>query len=151
MAKMDYEMPEALMNKLEELVDDGVDNMFSEMADEAGKILYFAIKENIRKSFKNPDIFLRRCVITKVYTSDKGDPIEEAKCVKISFLGYIPGSPKTKRHPKGTPVSLAAAAREYGTSTEAKRPFMRVAVSGSAGKRAVEEMKKIQEKYFPED
>lgn len=145
MAKFDSEIPYDLLKQIGGLADGGAEQMIDEMLTEAGDYVESEIRSNATRVFRNPGRVIRGLFRTKVYRTKKDD----AKNVKIGFSGYMPGSPKTKRHPKGTPTPLVAMAREYGTSRgEAKRPFVRTAFKKN---KITQIMKTVQKKYIPED
>lgn len=63
---------------------------------------------------------------------------------RVEFPGYIPNTPKTKRHPKGTPWALLAAVFEYGSARHVQRQFIKRAMdSGEA--EIINAMQKIYE------
>ena len=103
------------------------------------------LKANMAKVFKSTRSLEKGLKITKVYKTPSDDGIN----VKVAFYGYVPDSPKTKRHPYGTPIPLIAMSREYGTSRgEEKKPFFRRAFS----KKEIEQaMQQVQDKYIKED
>lgn len=145
MAKFNSEIPYDLLKQIGDLSDGGADKMIDEMLTEAGSYVEGEIRSNAARVFRKPGRVLRGLFMTKVYKTEKDD----AKNVKVGFSGYIPGSPKTKRYPKGTPTALVAMAREYGTSRgEAKRPFVRTAFKKS---KITQIMQNVQKKYIPED
>lgn len=145
MARFDSELPNDLMKQLEALNSGGVDDMMNEMLNTAGDQVENEVRQNTRKVFKNPGTLLGGLKKTRVYRTSTDD----AKNVKIAFFGYVKGSKKTPRHPKGTPIPLIALAREYGTSSgETKRPFLRPAFCKT---KITDVMLKVQKKYIPED
>lgn len=156
MAKFDAELPNDLMKQLNALNSGGADAMMDEMLTAAGEYVTGAVEVNARKVFKNPDtvtgnVFVKPqsrksgLKLSKVYRVKK----DYSKNIKIMFIGYKKGSPKTQRFPKGTPIALIAIAREYGTSSgEARRPFFRPAFNKS---KITEIMMMIQKKYIPEE
>lgn len=145
MARFDAVLPNDLLRQIGGLADGGADAMMSEMLTEAGEYVEGEVRKNARKVFKKPGLILDHLSITKPYNT----PSDGAKNVKVRISGYVPGSPKTLRHPKGTPVALVALAREYGTSSgEAKRPFFHPAFKKA---KITEIMQKVQKKYIPED
>lgn len=145
MARFDSEIPNELLKQIGGLADGGADEMMDEMLSEAGEYVEGEISKNASKAFKNPDRILRGLHKTKVYKT----PSDDSKNVKVGFSGYLSGSPKTRRHPKGTPISLVAMAREYGTSSgEKKRPFLRRAFKKA---KITAIMQNVQKKYIPED
>lgn len=145
MARFNSEIPNDLLKQIGDLADGGAEEMMTEMLTEAGEYVEGEIRENARKVFKKPDTVLRGLFKTKVYKT----PTDDSVNIKVGFSGYIPGSPKTLRHPKGTPTALVAMAREYGTSRgEAKRPFLRTAFKKA---KIIVVMEKVQKKYIPED
>lgn len=145
MAKFNAELPNDLLKQIGGLADGGADKMIDEMLDEAGSFVESEIRSNATRVFRSPGRVLRGLFKTKVYRTKKDD----AKNIKIGFSGYMPDSPKTKRHPKGTPTALVAMAREYGTSRgEAKRPFVRTAFKKN---KITQIMSDVQKKYIPED
>ena len=145
MAKFDSEIPNELLKQIGGLAEGGADDMIDEMLTEAGKYVEGEVRSNAARVFRNPVRVLKGLFVTKVYKTKSDD----AKNVKVGFSGYMPGSPKTKRHPKGTPTSLVAMAREYGTSRgEAKRPFLRKAFKKN---RITLIMQNVQKKYIPEE
>ena len=156
MARFSAELPNELMKQLEGLIDGGADEMMDEMVTAAAETVIGGVEVNARKAFKNPDtvtgnVFVKPqkrrsgLKMSKVYRTKKDD----AKNVKIKFVGYKKGSAKTPMYPKGTPISLIAIAREYGTSRgEKKVPFFRPAFN----KNEIEStMRFVQKKYIPED
>lgn len=145
MARFDSEIPNELLKQIGSLADGRADEMMDEMLSEAGEYVEGEIRKNASKVFKNPDRILRGLHKTKVYKT----PSDDSKNVKVGFSGYLFGSPKTRRHPKGTPISLVAMAREYGTSSgEKKRPFLRRAFKKA---KITAIMQNVQKKYIPED
>ena len=156
MAKFEAELPNDLMKQLEALNSGGADEMMDEMLTAAAETVIGGVEINARKAFKNPDtvtgnVFVKPqkrrsgLKMSKVYRIKKDD----AKSIKIKFVGYKKGSAKTQRYPKGTPIALIAIAREYGTSRgEKKRPFFRPAFNKSEIENT---MRLVQKKYIPED
>lgn len=145
MAKFSSEITNDLLKQIGGLADGGADEMIDEMLTEAGNYVEGQIRSNASRVFRHPGRVLKGLFTTKVYRTKKDD----AKNVKVGFSGYMPGSPKTKRHPKGTPTALVAMAREYGTSRgEAKRPFVRTAFKKN---KITQIMQTVQKKYIPEE
>ena len=113
---------------------------------EAGaKAVHKNVLANMKSVFKDTTTLEKGLKITKIYKT----PSDEGINVHIGFYGYDPDSPKTERHPNGTPIPLIAMAREYGTSSgEAKKPFFRK----SFKKKEIEQaMKQVQEKHIGGD
>jgi hypothetical protein len=95
--------------------------------------------------FESTDSLEKGLKMTKVYKTPSDDGIN----VHIGFYGYVPNSPKTKRHPYGTPIPLIAMAREFGTSRgEAKKPFFRKSFKKTEIEQA---MMQVQDKYIKGD
>lgn len=149
MAKFEAELPYELMRDIERLANGGAEKMVSEMLDNAADKVERNIRRRAYRVFKNPATVLKGLTKTKVYTVHRGDPEREARAVKVGFIGYVPGSPKTARYPKGTPIPLIAMAREYGTSNgEAKKPFVRPSFNQNEIEAAFSE---VEEKYLPKE
>ena len=142
MAKMSVEMPTALIDSLQRF-EDGLVDMEDAMLTEAGKVVYQNVTLNAQKVFKNPRTVLQGLILSKHYSTGDG-----ARNIKVMFKGYVPNSRATEKYPKGKPIPLIAAAREYGTSQgEDKRPFFRKSFSSQA---IADAMERAQEKYLPE-
>ena len=146
MAKFNSEIPYDLLKQIGDLSDGGADEMMTEMVEESADFVYSEIKKNMRKAFKSTKSLEGGLFISKVKRFND----EDGKVyVFVGFNGYVKGSAKTRRHPKGTPIALIAMAREYGTSRgEAKRPFVRTAFKKS---KITQIMQNVQKKYIPED
>lgn len=144
MAKFDAHYPYDLIKEFEDL---GVNctEMFGEMVEAGARAVHKNVLANMRKVFKSTASLEKGLKITKVYKTPSDDGIN----VHIGFYGYDADSPKTERHPNGTPIPLMAMAREFGTSRgEAKKPFFRK----SFKKAEIEEaMKQVQDKYIEGD
>lgn len=141
MAKFNSELPEELINYISSL-DDNLDNIFGEMTNAAAEVVYKNVKSNMKKVFKTTQSLEKGLKKTKTYKTPSDDGIN----TKVGFYGYD-GVP-TKKYPQGTPIPLKAMAREYGTPTEAKKPFFRKAFNKS---QIESEMLKIQDKYLKGD
>ena len=145
MAKFSSEIPNDLLKQIGDLADGGAEKMIDEMLIEAGNYVEGEVRSNASRVFRKPGRVLRGLFRSKVYRTEKDD----AKNVKVGFTGYMSGSPRTKRYPKGTPIALVAMAREYGTSRgEKKRPFVRTAFKKN---KITQIMQDVQKKYIPED
>ena len=144
MARFQSELPHDLIKVFEDL-ETNCDEMFGEMCKAGAEVVHAKVKTNMAKVFKNTRSLEKGLKITKVYKTPSDDSIN----VHIGFYGYVPDSPKTKRHPYGTPIPLIAMAREYGTSSgEEKKPFFRRSFS----KKEIEQaMQQVQDKYIKED
>lgn len=137
MANFHEELPNDLIESLNELTDN-VENMLGKMTQAGAKIVYKNVVNNMKKSFKTTRSLEKGLKITRVYKT-RDDGIN----THIGFYGY--DGNKTSKYPKGKPIPLKALAREYGTSTEEKKPFFRK----SFKKQEIErEMLKIEEKYI---
>ena len=138
MAKFECEIPYELINEFKDLEDNLVD-IFGAMCRAGAEVVHNNTLKNMKRSFKTTRSLEKGLKITRVYKTPSDDGIN----VHIGFYGYdnIP----TKKYPKGKPIPLKAMAREYGTSTEAKRPFFRKSFNKSE---IEDEMMKIEEKYF---
>jgi len=133
MARFNAEIPNELLKQLEEL---SYGEMTKEMVQEAGKVVFENVKNNMRKVFKSTKSLEKGLKITKVYQTQSDDGIN----VHIGFYGY---------DDEGVPIPLKALAREYGTSRgEQKKPFFRK----SFKKAEIESiMKQVQDKYIKGD
>lgn len=138
MARFEGDVPYELINEFKELGNDLFD-VFGSMCRAGAEVVHSNVLKNMKKSFKTTKSLEKGLLITKIYRTPSDDGIN----VHIGFYGYdnIP----TKRYPKGTPIPLKAMAREYGTPTEAKKPFFRKSFKASD---IENEMLKVQEKYF---
>ncbi len=138
MARFDLEVPEDIIKSFESL-SDNTDKIFGEMTRAGAELVYKNILKNMKSSFKTTKSLEKGLKITKTYKTITDDGIN----TKVGFYGYD-GVP-TKKYPQGKPIPLKALAREYGTSTEAKKPFFRK----SFNKSQIEtEMKIVQDKYI---
>lgn len=144
MAKFQQELPYDLIKVFEDL-EENCEDIFGEMCKAGARVVYNNVLANMKKSFKSTKSLEQGLKITKVYKTPSDDGIN----VKIAFYGYVPDSPKTKRHPYGKPIPLIALAREYGTSMgEKKKPFFRK----SFKKKDIEQaMQQVQDKYIKGD
>ena len=144
MAKFNAELPNELIKEFEGLEKDCT-KIFGEMVEAGAKAVHKNVVSNMLKVFKTTTSLERGLKITKIYKTPSDDGIN----VHIGFYGYVPDSPKTERHPYGTPIPLIAMAREFGTSSgEAKKPFFR----RSFKKKEIEQaMKQVQDKYIKGD
>ena len=121
MARFQQELPNDLIKVFEDL-ETNCDEIFGEMCQAGARVVYNNVLANMKKVFKSTRSLEQGLKITKVYKTPSDDGIN----VKVALFGYVPDSPKTKRHPYGTPIPLIALAREYGTSSgEKKKPFFR--------------------------
>lgn len=144
MAKWQTELPYDLIKEFEELGANCTE-MFGEMVKAGAGVVYNNVFVNMGKSFDSTRSLDKGLKMTKVYKTPSDDGIN----VHIGFYGYDPDSPKTKRHPNGTPIPLIAMAREFGTSSgEAKKPFFRKSFKKTEIEQA---MKRVQEKYIKGD
>lgn len=143
MARFSAELPNDLIKVFEDL-ETNVEEMMANMTKAGAETVYKEATANMKKVFKDTKDLERGLKITKYWKNANG-----VIATKVAFYGYIPGSPKTKRHPYGTPIPLVAMAREYGTSRgEAKKPFFRRAFR----KKNIEAaMLTVQEKYLPKE
>lgn len=144
MAGFSEELPNDLIKSLIKL-EDGCNNMVSEMVEAGADVVYKNIKANMQSSFKTTKSLNKGLKKTKVYKTPSDDGVN----VHIGFYGYDPDSKPTEKYPKGTPIALIAYAREYGTSNgEQKNSFLRK----SFKKKEIEqEMLKVQGKYIEGD
>lgn len=144
MARFNAELPNDLIKEFEGLEKD-CRKIFGEMVEAGARAVHKNVLNNMKKVFKNTATLERGLKVTKIYNTPSDDGIN----VHIGFYGYDPDSPKTKKHPNGTPIPLIAMAREFGTSSgEAKKPFFRT----SFKKKEIEQaMKQVQEKYIKGD
>ena len=144
MARFTAELPNDLIKEFEGLEKDCT-KIFGEMVEAGAKAVHKNVVSNMLKVFKTTTSLERGLKITKIYKTPSDDGIN----VHIGFYGYVPDSPKTERHPYGTPIPLIAMAREFGTSSgEAKKPFFR----RSFKKKEIEQaMKQVQDKYIKGD
>ena len=144
MAKFDTELPYDLIKEFEEL-EVNTPKMFGEMVNAGAEAVYQNVKRNMGSSFDSTGSLEKGLKKTRLYKT----PSDGGTNVHIGFYGYVPGSPKTKRHPYGTPIPLIAMAREFGTSSgEAKKSFFRK----SFKKEEIEQaMQRVQDKYIEGD
>lgn len=144
MAKFQLELPNDLVQEFEGLERD-CHRIFGEMVEAGARVVHNNVLTNMKKSFEHTDKLERGLKVTKIYKTPSDDGIN----VFVGFYGYVPNSPKTARHPYGTPIPLIAMAREYGTSSgEGKKPFLKQ----SFKKKEIEQaMKQVQEKYIEGD
>lgn len=143
MAKFSAELPNDLIKAFEDL-ETNCEDMMAEMTQAGARRVYDIATSNMRKVFKSVSSIEPGLKVTKYWKNANGVYV-----TKVGFFGYVPGSPRTKRHPYGTPIPLIAMAREYGTSRgEARRPFFRKAFKKNEIEKA---MLKVQEKYLPKE
>lgn len=144
MANFKNELPNDLIKELNDL-NDNCEDIFKEMTQAGGKVVYSLVKNNMKKVFKSTKSLEQGLKITKAYKTKKDISIN----TYVGFYGYVKGSKKTKSHPYGKPIPLIAMAREYGTSRgEKKKPFFRK----SFKKKEIEKaMLEIQDKYIKGD
>ncbi len=141
MAKFEIVEPLEIVKALEEL-EDSADTIFGEMTNAGAKVVHKNVLTNMKRVFKTTKSLEKGLKITRVYKTPSDDGIN----TYIGFYGYD-GVP-TKKYPQGTPIPLKALAREFGTPTEAKKPFFRK----SFNKKQIEdEMLKVQNKYIKGD
>ena len=141
MARFSAELPNDLIKEFEGLQKDCT-KIFGEMVDAGAKVVHKNVLNNMKRSFDTTTSLEKGLRITKIYKTPSDDGIN----VHIGFYGYDSDSPKTKRHPNGTPIPLIAMAREYGTSSgEAKKPFFRKSFKKTEIEQA---MKQVQEKHI---
>ncbi len=141
MARFDMELPNDLIKEFNDL-DNNLDKIFGEMTNAGAKIVHKNVLSNMRSAFKSTKSLEKGLKITRVYKTLSDDGIN----TKVGFYGYD-GVP-TKGYPQGKPIPLKAMAREYGTPTEAKKPFFRKSFIKS---QIEAEMKKVQDKYIKGD
>lgn len=141
MAKFNIELPNELIRAFSEL-DDDLDKIFGEMTNAGAKVVYKNILSNMKSSFKTTRSLEKGLRITKVYKTPSDDGIN----TKIGFYGY--DGIATKKYPQGKPIPLKALAREFGTPTEAKKPFFRKSFNKS---QIESEMLKVQDIYIKGD
>ncbi len=141
MARFDMELPNDLIKEFSDL-DDNLDTILGEMTNAGAKKVYSNVLSNMRSVFKSTNSLEKGLKITKVYKTSSDDGIN----TKVGFYGYD-GVP-TKKYPQGKPIPLKAMAREYGTPTEAKKPFFRKSFIKS---QIEAEMLKVQDKYIKGD
>lgn len=144
MARFKAELPNDLIKEFEGL-EKNCPKIFGEMVEAGAKTVHKNVLANMGKSFESTTSLKKGLKITEIYKTPSDDGIN----VHIGFYGYDADSPKTKRHPNGTPIPLIAMAREYGTSSgEAKKPFFRKSFRKTEIEQA---MKQVQEKYIKGD
>ena len=141
MARFDMELPNDLIKEFSDL-DDNLDTILGEMTNAGAKKVFNNVLSNMRSVFKSTNSLEKGLKITKVYKTSSDDGIN----TKVGFYGYD-GVP-TKKYPQGKPIPLKAMAREYGTPTEAKKPFFRKSFIKS---QIEAEMLKVQDKYIKGD
>lgn len=119
--------------------------IFGEMVDAGAEKVLSNARANMSKVFKTTNSLMLGLKKTKIYKTQRDGGIN----VYVGFYGYAPNTPKTKRHPRGTPIPLIAMAREFGSvSGEAKRPFFRK----SFKKKEIQQvMQEVQDKYIKKD
>ena len=141
MARFNAEVPNDLIKEFEGLEKDCT-AIFGEMVSAGARAVHKNVLSNMTRVFKSTATLAKGLRITKIYKTPSDDGIN----VHIGFYGYDADSPKTKRHPNGTPIPLIAMAREYGTSSgEAKKPFFRKSFKKTEIEQA---MKQVQDKYI---
>ena len=141
MAKFDVELPNDLIKEFEKLEKDCT-KIFGEMVDAGAETVLKNVKSNMSSAFESTESLDKGLKKTKIYKT----PSDDGTNVHIGFYGYVPDSPKTERHPNGTPIPLIAMAREFGTSRgEAKKPFFRKSFKQTEIEQA---MKRVQDKYI---
>lgn len=137
MAKFNAEVPSDLIKQFEDL-EDNIEDIFGEMTQAGAKVVHKNIISNMKKSFKSTRSLEKGLKITRVYQTPSDDGIN----THIGFYGYD-SETVSKIYPKGVPIPLKALAREYGTPTETKKPFLRK----SFKKKEIEEaMLNVQDK-----
>lgn len=148
MAMWDKELPYDLIKELEGL-EVNCTNMFGDMCKAGAETVYQAVLKNMKNSFKSTSTLEKGLKMTRVYKTPSDDGIN----VHIGFYGYVPDSPKTKRHPYGTPIPLIAMAREYGTSRNGKEAEEKKAFFRKSFKKAEIErvMMQVQDKHIKGD
>ena len=142
MAKFNSEIPYDLIQPFSYL-EDNRDDIFGEMTSVGAKVVFNNVISNMKKSFKTTRSLEQGLKITRVYKTPSDDGIN----TKVGFYGYDSHT-MSKKYPKGIPIPLKALAREYGTPTEAKKPFFRKSFNKS---QIEEEMLKVQNKYIKGD
>lgn len=144
MARWHSELPNDLIKEFEGLEKDCT-KIFGEMVEAGARAVHKNVINNLKKAFKSTEKLEQGLKITKIYKTPSDDGVN----VFVGFFGYVPNSPKTKRHPYGTPIPLIAMAREFGTSSgERKKPFLRQ----SFKKKEIEQaMQSVQDKYIKGD
>lgn len=144
MAMWNNELPYDLIKEFEEL-GANCPEMFAEMVKAGAGVVYENVFRNMGDVFDSTRSLDKGLKMTRVYKTPSDDGIN----VHIGFYGYVPDSPKTEIHPKGTPIPLIAMAREFGTSRgEDKKPFFRKSFKKIQIEQA---MKRVQDKYIKGD
>lgn len=144
MAKFQTELPNDLIKEFEGLEKECTE-IFGEMVEAGARAVHQNVLSNMSKAFKSTGSLTKGLKVTRIYKTPSDDGIN----VHIGFYGYVPDSPRTSRHPYGTPIPLIAMAREYGTSRgEAKKPFFRKSFKKAQIEQA---MKQVQDKYIKGD
>ena len=144
MAKFQTEYAYDVIKEFEEL-GANCTKMFGEMTQAGAGVVYENVFRNMSGAFDSTKSLDKGLKMTRVYKTPSDDGIN----THIGFYGYVPDSPKTKRHPNGTPIPLIAMAREFGTSRgEDKKPFFRKSFKKAEIEQA---MMKVQEKYIKGD
>lgn len=148
MARFDSEIPNELLKVFDEL-ETNCEEIFGNMTKAGAEVVYKNVKSNMASAFKTTKSLDKGLKITKVYKTPSDDGIN----VYVGFYGYDPDSKPTKRHPKGTPISLIAMAREYGTSVKGKDHEKKISFFRKSFKKSQieQEMLKVQDKYIKGD
>lgn len=116
MGKFEARLPSVVLKDVMVLYNEAPE-IFGEILEAGGKVVYNEIKTTAPVSFQSSDIM--RCLkMTKVYRT----PSDGAINIKIGFYGYF-----INRLGKWTPAPLVANIFEYGSSKFTKRPFFRKA------------------------
>lgn len=141
MAKFNLELPNDIIKEFEGL-EKNCTKIFGEMVEAGAETVLKNVEKNMSSSFDSTKSLEKGLRKTKTYKTPSDDGIN----VHIGFYGYDHDSPKTERHPNGTPIPLIAMAREFGTSRgEAKKPFFRKSFKKTEIEQA---MMRVQNKYI---
>lgn len=114
MAKFQMQLPNEIIKDITNIYNNS-DDIFGKMTQEAAKVVYKNIQQNIPSNFADSDIM--NCLkITRVYKTPSDGGIN----TKVGFYGYFTNHNKVK-----TAAPLVANVFEYGSSKFTKKPFFR--------------------------
>lgn len=135
MAKLKLELPTDLIKQFDTL-EEATEETFGKMTKAGAEVVYKNIKKNMSGSFSSSTKSKMEAglKITKTYKSPKKGTIGNF----VGFYGYIPfsnpkrkyfarkgGNGTTYKTDKGVPRDFLAQLAEYGSSKQAKKPFIR--------------------------
>lgn len=120
------ELPTEVMKEIEKVAKNA-DDILGGMTKAGAEVVYSNIKASVPPSFRSSNIM--KCLkITRTYKTPTDDGIN----TKVAFYGYFINHRGVR-----TPAPLVANVFEYGSTTVAKRPYLRSSFKKSQIERAM--------------